>query len=63
MLKKPGLEDSDTAETDDVEKVKKAGDTTPEKASEEATTKLMAEKDLELVVTEALKKVDFNLSL
>ena len=51
---------------DDAEKVKKAEDTTPEKAtevaSEEATTELTANKDFKLVVAEALKKVDLNLS-
>ena len=54
-MEKPGLEDSDTAETDDTEEVKKAEDTTPEKAtevaSEEATTELTAKKDFALIVT------------
>ena len=48
MLEKPGLEDSDTTETDDVEKAKKAEDTTPEKA----TTKVAANATPKKVTTE-----------
>ena len=86
---KPGPEDSDTAETDDVEKARMANDATPEKATtevaadatprkvsteiaeiqtqevssvQEDSTELAADKDFKLVVAEALKKVDLNLS-
>ena len=58
---------ADIAETNEAENAKRAGDNTPEEAtevaSEEAATELTADKDFKLVVTEALKKVDLNLSV
>ena len=94
-LEKPGPEDLDTAETDDVEKARMANDATPEKATNEVvanttprkvsteiteiqtqevslekaemavqedSTELAANKDFQLVIAEALKKVDLKLS-
>ena len=50
-MEKPGPEDSDTTETDDVEKAKEAEDTTPEKA----TTKMGADATPRKVSTEIAK--------